>query len=149
MVQINQSDSTYFFSEQRCSFIATIPPIWSFPFLLVLRSPFSAWIFRPCVRDGTYEHRVHDAKKKTGTKSSHPAQKLIKPVPRRCSPGSAARRRRMRGPVVLVFHLRGVADEPCVAHVVGGADAGSAEEFVGDEDGEEEEGLFFLKGGGG
>lgn len=49
----------------------------------------------------------------------------------------------MRGPVVLVFLLRGVADEPGVAHVIGGADAGSAEEFVGDEDGEEEEGLFF------
>lgn len=55
----------------------------------------------------------------------------------------------MRGPVVLVFLLRGVADEPGVAHVVGGADAGSAQEFVGDEDGEEEEGLFFSKGGGG
>lgn len=48
----------------------------------------------------------------------------------------------MRGPLVLVFLLRGVADEPGVAHVVGGANAGSAKEFVGDEDGEEEEGLF-------
>ena len=69
----------------------------------------------------------------------YPAQKLIKPISWRCFPRS---RCCMCSTVLLLLLFRCIAHEPCIPHVVDGADACAVEKFVGDEEGEEKEGLW-------
>ena len=48
----------------------------------------------------------------------------------------------MRSSIILFFLFRCILHEPYTSHVVDGANARAVEEFVSDEEGEEEEGLW-------